>query len=718
MRYPGSLAMLDSLFLMRLSRLPVLLSILEVLVAAQAPHEPHKPVVEPRASSRANIILITVDTTRADRMGFLGSTRGLTPNLDAVANDGTAFTRAYSHVPLTTASHATILTGTYPQYNHVNDFGVPLAAGLPFLPDILRQHGYKTAAFVGSLILDPIAGTAPGFDRGFDLYDAGFRIKTARDNRYDTIERRAGDVVGHALAWLKTRPADAPPFFLWVHLYDPHDPYDPPEPFKSRFADPYDGEIAYADAMLGKLFAALKADGLYQDALIAMMADHGEAFGEHGERTHGIFLYDETIHVPLLIKLPGARCAAPKEGARSERAAAALTRCSYTNPSESDGRVGLVDVAPTVLDIVGIEIPKEMQGQSLVSAMRLDALNSPSPIQGAAGQGAGRPGRDRAIYSETDYPHRAFKWSSLRALRSGKYLAIEGPKRELYDQTSDPKAMNNMASSSTAIAATLIGEAEKFRQQTSADLSQAAKLDAGQAEKLRALGYVGGDSGPGHEGKIGGTDPKDRIEVANLMHDGMLEVEQGDYQNAISKLERVLQTEPDSAIAYVQLGTAWTRLRNYEKALPILQKAVELKADSGLAQYELGLALYETGSWKEAAPQFEQAVARSPRWADAHFSLAAVYARIDRVPDAMQELDQALALNPAFYRANLLRGRLLSLLGRPAEALPNLQKAVSVEPNSREAHLFLADVYGQLGRSKEEKVERAKAEKVQNPEVR
>ena len=159
-------------------------------------------------------------------MGFLGSTRGATPNLDALARDGTAFSRAYSHVPLTTASHATILTGTYPQYSHVNDFGVPLAAGLPYLPDILHHEGYKTAAFVGSLILDPIAGTAPGFDRGFDLYDAGFRIKTAHESRYDTIERRAGDVVGHALRWLKKRPANAPPFFLWVHLYDPHDPYD------------------------------------------------------------------------------------------------------------------------------------------------------------------------------------------------------------------------------------------------------------------------------------------------------------------------------------------------------------------------------------------------------------------------------------------------------------------------------------------------------------
>jgi choline-sulfatase len=695
--------MLDSLFLMRCFRLlGILLLASSGWCAAQPARLPYKPATVPAAAKNTvhpNVILITLDTTRVDRMGFLGSTRGLTPNLDELAKDGTAFTRAYAHVPLTTASHTTILTGTYPQYNHVNDFGVPLAAGLPYLPDILHQHGYRTAAFVGSLILDPIAGTAPGFDRGFDLYDAGFRIKTAKENRYDTIERRAGEVVAHALGWLKKRPAGAPPFFLWVHLYDPHDPYDPPEPYKSKFADPYDGEIAYADAMLGKLFAALRAAGLYEGSLIAMMADHGEAFGEHGERTHGIFLYDETIHVPLLIKLPATAGSARKHEPK------------YL--AKSDARVGLVDVTPTVLEITGIPIPKEIQGQSLLGVMQLGAIKS-----GAQSEKAPNRDIDRPIYSETDYPHRAFKWSSLRALRTGKYLAIEAPKRELYDQASDPKTLNNLAPSSPAVADTLVSEVEQFRQQTSAELAGAAKLDPEQAEKLRALGYVGGDAGQGHEGKIGGTDPKDRIEVANLMHDGILEVEQGEYQSAILKLERVLQTEPDSAIAYVQLGTAWTRLKDYEKALPILQKAVELKADSGLAQYELGLALYETGSWKEAAPQFEQAVARSPRWADAHFSLAAVYARIDRVPKAMQELDKALALNPDHYRANLLRGRLLSLLGKPSEALPNLQKAASVEPDSREAHLFLADAYAQLGRSAEEKVERARAEKAKAPVAR
>ncbi len=215
--------------------------------------------------------------------GFLGSSRGLTPNLDALAKQCAVFTRAYAQEPLTTPSHAALLTGTYPQFNHVADLGAPLAEDLPYLPDILRRRGYHTAAFVGAYILDPKSHTAPGFDRGFDTYDAGFHKRRAGEYRYSSVERRAEDVVKHALAWLNKHPQG--PFFLWLHFYDPHDPYDPPEPFKSRFASaPYDGEIAYTDSVLGKFFATLKTRGLYQGTLIAIAADHGEAFGEHGEQ--------------------------------------------------------------------------------------------------------------------------------------------------------------------------------------------------------------------------------------------------------------------------------------------------------------------------------------------------------------------------------------------------------------------------------------------------
>jgi arylsulfatase A-like enzyme/Tfp pilus assembly protein PilF len=636
------------------------------------------------ATPRPNIIVITLDTTRADRMGFLGSTRGLTPNLDAMAKQGIVFSRAYSHVPITTASHTTILTGTYPQFNHVNDFGVPISPKLPYLPDLLHQHGYHTGAFVGSLILDPLDGTAPGFDRGFDIYDASFRLRRHGADRYQTVERRAEVVVNHALAWLSQVPNG--PFFLWIHLYDAHDPYDPPEPYKTRYASqPYDGEIAYADSAVGTLLNALRKHGLYDETMIAVMADHGESLGAHGENTHGIFLYDETLHVPLLIKLPLNRAAG----------------------KHIETRVGLVDVAPTILQESGIAIPKEVQGESL-----LGMLKPPPPGSHSA---VATP-EDRPAYAETDYPHRGFGWSSLRALRSGKYLYIQAPERELYNQAADAAAAHNLAESTKAVADTLSSQLDQFRKNTSQTLVNLAKPDAEQMQKLQALGYVTSDSSSTHDDKMpGGVDPKTKIEISNLLHDAMFDVEDARYKEAVALLERVLKEQPEMPVANMQYGMAEARLRNYDKALAPLQKAVKLMPDNGMGHYELGLALFETGDWKSAAPEFEVSVARAPRWADAHFSLAAVYARIDRVPEAMTELDTALGLSPEHYRANLLRGRILSLQGNPAAALPNLEKAAQVQPDSREAHLFLAEAYTQLGRDLDAQRERAAAKDTPGP---
>lgn len=649
---------------MRVLRRSVSLLLLASAIAAAA-----------ATADRPNIILITLDTTRADRMGFLGSKRGLTPNLDALARDGIAFTHAFAHVPLTTASHATIFTGTYPQFNHVNDFGIPLSARLPYLPDLLHQQGYHTGAFVGSLILDPLDGTAPGFDRGLDVYDAGFHIRRHGADRYQSVERRAEMVVDHALAWLSQLPGA--PFFLWVHLYDAHDPYDPPAPFKARYpSQPYDGEIAYADSAVGRLLSELRKHHLYDETMIAVMADHGESLGAHGENTHGIFLYDDTLHVPLLIKLPLNRAAG----------------------RHVDARVGLVDVAPTVLSAAGFPVPREMQGEPLLdlikSAEEAEVHRKPGVAKLAA-----NPSPDRPAYAETDYPHRAFGWSSLRALRTGKYLYIQAPEPELYNQVLDPQAGHNLAPNARAVADTLASQLSDFRQRTAQTLVALAKPDAEQVEKLQALGYVASDADKASDAKqVTGVDPKSKIEVSNLLHDAMLDVEDARYQEAVPLLERVLKEAPDMPAANMQYGVAQTRLRNYAKALQPLQKAVALQPDNGMGHYELGLALFETGDWKSAAPQFEAAVSRAPRWADAHFSLAAVYARIDRIPDAMTELDACLELQPNHYRANLLRGRILFLQGNAALAVLNLEKAVLAEPKSQEAHLFLADAFRQLGR--------------------
>ena len=625
-------------------------------------------------------------------MGFLGSERGLTPHLDALARQSVVFTRAYSQVPLTTASHATILTGTYPQFHQVNDFGVALAQDLPYAPYIFRGNGYHTAAFVGSLVLDPDTRSAPGFDRGFDTYDAGFHRRRAGESRYQAIERRGGEVVAHALAWLNAHQKG--PLFIWVHLYDAHDPYDPPEPYKTRYASaPYDGEIAYVDSAVGKLLAELRVRGLYDGALIAVMADHGEALGDHGETTHGIFLYDETIRVPLLFKLPRERSAGTR----------------------IDSRAGLVDVLPTILQAVGIAVPQDVQGESLLPMFKPATLK-PTPA-GQAGTGTGaktskapETSHDRPAYAESDYPHRTFGWSSLRALRTGKYLFIEAPHKELYDQSADPNEEHNLSTTSVAVTNTLASQLDAFRQKTStAKEAPKVSTDPELQERLNALGYVASDSSSSAALGIKdtGADPKDKVEVVNLLHRAEMAKEEGRFQEAVPLLEQVTVLEPNLPITYLQLGTALSSLKKYEKAVPVLRKAVEMRPDLTVPRYQLGSALFETGDFAAAAVQFETAVARSPNWAEAHLSLATAYARADRLTDAIPEYEKVIELRPNHYSAHLLLGRALALSGNPAAAVPKLVKAAELQPTSPEPHRFLADAYVQLGQQADAERERA-----------
>ena len=636
------------------------------------------------ASPHPNIVLITLDTTRADRMGFLGSERGLTPNLDALARQAVVFSRAYAQVPLTSPSHATILTGTYPQLNHVNYMGDPLGKALPFLPDILHRNGYRTAAFVGAMALEPKT-MAPGFERGFDIYDAGFHRRRGSEDRYHSLERRGEEVVNRALAWLSKRPAG--PFFLWVHLYDPHDPYDPPEPYKTRFqTNPYDGEIAYTDSAVAKLLAGLKTRGLFDAALIALMADHGEAFGEHGENHHGVFLYDETIHVPLLIKVPGQQAARRVET-----------------------RVGLVDVASTILQAAGLPVPAAMQGESLLSFIKsgqAGASNQPNDVN-----------LQRPVYAESGYGHLSFGWSKLQAWRTAKYLYIEAPERELYNQSADPHAAHNLAPDSKAVAYTLAAQVAEFYRKTIGAAAERTRLSPEQNESLRALGYLSFDFGNSSDADSeSGPDPKARIGIANLLYEAMVDMEQGKYREAVPALEQVLKQEPNTSIASLQLGRAYMSLKEYQKALTPLRNLVEKKPDDAFARYELGCALVKTGHWDEAAPQFEAAVSQMTGSASAmmHFYLALVYQRTSRSTEAMSEFQDALRLDPDNFPANLLLGRLLVIQQRATDALPELLKAAKLRPDSIDAHRFLADAYTQLGQQANASRELTEAERLRS----
>jgi choline-sulfatase len=662
---------------MRICVLLVPLIPILAVVLGEGKTNPLQAARDPRLSAKPpNIILITLDTTRADRMGFLGSQRGLTPNLDALAKQSVVFTEAFAQAPLTTPSHAALLTGTYPQFNKVEDIGALLRSEIPYLPDLLHHQGYHTAAFIGAMVLAAEKQAAPGFDRGFDVYDADFHNPAPGEDRYQSLERRAEEVANHGMAWLSHHQRG--PFFVWLHFYDAHEPYDPPEPFRSHYAsEPYDGEIAYTDSVVGSVLEVLQRHGLYENAVIAVAADHGEAFGEHVEKWHGMFLYDETIHVPLLLKLPDEKFGGKRIGSR----------------------VALADLAPSLLQAAGVPVPSAMQGQSFFPLV--DVPKSP--------RGKDNELLDRAIYSETNYPHRAFGWSELRSWRFRRYLYVQGPKRELYDESSDPGASKNLATNAPAVAEALDGQLSDFRKKTSSTLVP-GNLNPAQLENLQALGYLVADSGNSNLSGKALIDPKDKIDFANKVHQSLFDLEQDRSDQAFASLQDIARMYPSDAVsAYLQFGTALIHLEKYQEAVSVLRTAADKSPDSSMAHYELGLTLVKTGQWEQALPEMQAAADRKPTSAQLHFDLAAVHAHLKHAPEATKEYEKTLELDPNHFQANLTYGRLLFLEGRREAALPKLRRAVTVDPQSADAHAFLADVYEKLGQTENASRERARA---------
>src|SRR5438309_5462281 len=353
----------------------------------------------PDKTARPGVFLITIDTLRADHVHCYGYDRIQTPALDLLAKQGIRFTQAFTPSPITNSSHASIMTGLLPSSHGVSDFGVPLAAIYPTLAELLAKGGYRTAAFIGAVILDS-KNLAPGLDRGFEFYD-NFPERTTTKSRWGRLERRGMEVEQRAESWLNAHPTAA--HFVWVHFYDPHDPYEPPPPYSEVYQDRlYDGEIAYADSALGHFLAYLKKKGWYEGAIIVVVGDHGEGLGEHGEDTHGIFLYDSTTHVPLIVKLPSGQGAG----------------------KVMDEQVRTTDIVPTILELLGIPAPADLDGTSLKLAI------------------TGSEPTSRTAFGETDYPLR-FGWAPLRSVRSEGFKFIEAPRPELYDLSSDPGELRN-----------------------------------------------------------------------------------------------------------------------------------------------------------------------------------------------------------------------------------------------------------------------------------
>jgi len=651
-----------------------------------------------------NIILTTLDTTRADRMGFLGSKRGLTPNLDALAQQSAVFTHAYAQAPLTSVSHATILTGTYPQYHGVVDFPMVLAEYLPYAPDILRRHGYHTAAFLAALTLDPKGG-APGFDRGFDTYDANFHPEDLQSKgRYQSLERRGEEVLAHTLAWLNQHPKG--PIFLWMHLYDAHDPYDPPEPYKTRYASElYDGEIAYDDAVVGKLIRQLKTRGLYDNALIAVMADHGESLGAHGEETHGVFVYDETIQVPLVIKLPSGPSAQTAKAQATASTTVDRSQAHATPHSAGkriENRVELVDVMPTILQAANIPVPSDVQGESLLGLIEAQGDNIPETW------------RDRSAYAQANYASLAYGWSPLESFRTGKYLYIQAPRRELYDERSDPKAEHNLAPESKAVADTLAAELKAFQQKTTST-RQAPKpnLDPERMKQLAALGYVVSASTASLAGASEqGADPKDKIQTVNTIRQLESLFAEKRYEEAIPLLQALSTQLPDMAMVPYKLAQCYIGLGEYDKAAPPLRKALQLNPDLTAAQMDLGKILLRTGDFDGAAAAFEGVVAKTPTILEAQLLLEIAYARANRITETIRQCNKVLEMIPDHFGTTMTLGQFLAKSGDNAAAVSKLEKAAALRPESPAPHAALAAIYDQLGRGEEAARERADAQRL------
>jgi choline-sulfatase len=544
------------------------------------------PVDSP-AVTKPNIILITLDSLRPDRVGLPGAPGALMPNLAGMARQGIIFSQAYAQAPTTVASTATILTGTYPQTHQASEFGGTLDATLPCLPDLLRANGYRTAAFVGSILLDPRNGPFQGYDHGFITYDAGFHQARKGEGLFQSGERPGDDVALRATRWLASNRQR--PFFLWMHLQDA----------SGANKVSYDRAVSTVDAAVGKLLAFLRAQSLFDDSLLVVASPHGESLGMHGEDTHGIFLYDETIHVPLLLKLPKNQMAG----------------------KQTRNRARLLDIAPTVLAEAGIPVPAEMRGQSLI---RIAQASSQT---------------DQPAYSRSELPQRGFGCSVLESWRAGKYLYIRAPKPELYDLSSDPAANHNLAGSAKATLDTIASQLQAFDSHLANDVAKSqGALTPSEIQKLASMGYVGlQKSGSGVNAAAEGANPKDAIDAINKTLGAISDLEGGRPEKAIPVLRQIVATQPSMYLAQYGMGRALIQQQQYAEAIPYLHKAIELQPDSAWAHQAMGVSLMKTGDFKTAALHLEIASGRLPEFGAVHAALAETYEHLGRGPDAAQE---------------------------------------------------------------------------------
>ena len=606
--------------------------------------------------AKPNIILITIDTVRADHVGCYGATGIQTPTLDSLAQDGIVFERAISQVPLTWPSHAAILTGTYPFQNGVQDFtGQPLDPKFRTVAEAFKQSGYATGAVVSGFVLDRGWGLA----RGFDFYDDAFSAETFQQKDIGLVDRKAGESVTHALDWLKKTPRR--PFFLWLHLYDPHSPYDPPEPYRTQYrSHPYDGEIAYADHELGRLMLWLKRSQLYDRSLIVLLSDHGESLGEHGEKEHGFFVYNATVRVPMIVKPPTG------SGFRPGR---------VVRPVET------IDIAPTLLQSAGINdaIGKQFQSHGLLTS---------------------EPENDRTAYSETFYPFSSFGWSPLHALETSRYHYIDAPIPELYDVTSDPEEKNNLASQQTATVAVLKDKLQvRLRNNPfKPDVDRTSQLSTDALEKLRALGYVAYRSPVSAEALAAGLpDPKAKLWEFNSILEAADAFQSHNFQAGHDLLEKVREKDPQMYVVPFMLGEAEARRENWAAAATELKKCLELNPNFDQAMTGLARALYHLGDSAGAKSWVEKALKYNPQNYRAWYELAIIQSKTDKI-SAASAYEKALAIQPNFALGQRGLGMLQFQQQNYADAAKRLARSVDLGITDAKLYNFLGIAYSRTNR--------------------
>jgi arylsulfatase A-like enzyme/Flp pilus assembly protein TadD len=634
-------------------------------------------------ASKPNLLLVTIDTLRPDRLGCYGSPYLKTPAIDRVAAAGVVFDRAFAHTPLTLPSHTNILLGTTPLQHGVHDngnFRVP--DGLPTLAAFLKRNGYATAAFVGAFPLD----SRFGLNRGFDVYDDHYG--TGASLEYKFVERRAEAVVTAALGWLKDRPG---PWFVWVHVFDPHQPYEPPQPYASRFAsDLYSGEVAYADASLAALFDYVRASGQGGSTAIVITGDHGQSLGEHGETTHGYFAYNSTLRVPLIIAAPGI-----KPGRVAENA------CH-------------IDIFPTACDLLGLDKPSFLQGASLLPALRGKAF-------------AARP-----IYFESLYPYYRRGWAPQRGFIDGAKKFIDSPIPEVYDLKADPNETKNLAGKDLGRErAELAG---LIQAESRGAVSVRPRLDAQAQRKLQSLGYVGGYQPPAKESFGPGDDLKTLLPFNRRFEEAQEAYGRGQVEESVALLRDLIAQRKDFDNPYLFLVTIYEQQGKLAEAEAVLKKGAEdnprnyklaieygivlteagrndealavLQKASGLIDWDpelwnyIGVAYYNKGDLEKALKAYEKALSLDPKYAlvlanlgTVHFSLGMRDRDRESIRRAADYFQQAVEADPGYAGGYNGLGAIRSLSGDQEGAIQAWSKAVELDPDHRFALYNLGKAY-------------------------